>query len=826
MGKEIDPSDIGKYPEIIKKAQTEITKMDVLVCGHCNNVFHFVEQFREHKGTRCTKAAQQKDNLETRPVIWSFLLWKASQLSQDQNKDQNNLNAWRLYQSWMKLDEAIKETWVVAGRTIQSFAKIGQGNLQEMPVKITKTVVGNSPDTSRGKQQINNRLINKPPPPSAKELDASFNELKSADAAAKRPLSRTVPAKPIANRPPPKVGILARKALRTIGTNADGIVETDEHNIEKILAKRFNPRQKEHEYLIKWENILHEQNTWEPVSHLETCPVLLDTFEKQLARQKEQRLAAAAKQAQAQHSAEVKREVPRKDDSQSEDDSGASGIKRRKLDSSGITVKPIVRNEPIRTVVAAKQVKANGLPATPIQVKKGNEKSAEVVITDAKDGKPTGIVKKTGVTINPQTKNEAQIKVIPKGGDSVSGVVRVSAAPAAISTPVNRVVQKLGNTTVKPVQSVHRGGVVTKAKLSEMERAASAQHLASVGESHIKPTITRVVKSAPNSKNVTPEQKIAALTRQGNLKITRKVVGAQQANAQPILIQESEEYALNDSFPLSIVPKVEENQTQIHIGEQEHDLLGQVMGHVQGDGSSIALVNAGQVNQNELHMKKESDPTEELLLAHQQQQQQLIDANQLQQQGIVTDQNGLQQILAANDDGTQQLIQFVTGEDGTIYQVAGKNEQGQTILIAQGADGEQQCVYVAADDQELLGADESNNGGVAIDGNLVDANAEVQQQLQQQLIDAEGQTAIHYAVEGDEHVQGLNQQLQVATEDADSQDGQITAEVVQADLPSPGMNIEHILTNALTSVINSILFFRFQAERDESCYNCPTAHSW
>lgn len=781
MGKEIDPSDIGKYPEIIKKAQTEITKMDVLVCGHCNNVFHFVEQFREHKGTRCTKAAQQKDNLETRPVIWSFLLWKASQLSQDQNKDQTNLNAWRLYQSWMKLDEAIKETWVVAGRTIQSFAKIGQGNLQEMPVKITKTVVGNTPDTSRGKQQINNRLLSKPPPPTAKELDASFNELKSTDAAVKRPLSRTVPAKPIINRAAPKIGILARKALRTISSNSGEVVETEEHNIEKILAKRFNPRQKEHEYLIKWENILHEQNTWEPLSHLETCPVLLDTFEKQLARQKEQRLALAAKEAQARHNVEVKKEIPPKDDSQSEDDSGASGIKRRKLDTSGVTVKAVVRSEPIRTAQVKHTVKANGLPTTAVQVKKANEKSAEVVITDAKDGKPTGIVKKTGVTINPQSKNEAQIKVIPKGGDSISGVVRVAAAPMA--TPVNRVVQKLGNTTVKPLQNVHR---VTKAKLSEMERAASVQHLVSTSESHVKPTITRVVKSAPNSKNVTPEQKIAALTRQGNLKITRKVVGA-PANAQPILIQESEEYALNDSFPINIVPKVEENQTQIQIGDQDHDLLGQVLSQVQADGSSIALVSAGQVDQNKLHLKKESDATDELLLAHQQQQQQLIDANQLQQQDIVTDQNGLQQILAANDDGTQQLIQFVTGEDGTIYQVAGKNEQGQTILIAQGADGEQQCVYVAADDQELLGGgDESNNGGVPIDGNFVDANAEVQQQLQQQLIDAEGQTAIHYAVEGDEHGQGLNQQLQVATDDADSQDGQITAEVVQADLPSPG----------------------------------------
>lgn len=39
------------------------------------------------------------------------------------------------------MDESIRETWVVAGRTIQSFAKMGQSNLHEMPVKITRTVV-------------------------------------------------------------------------------------------------------------------------------------------------------------------------------------------------------------------------------------------------------------------------------------------------------------------------------------------------------------------------------------------------------------------------------------------------------------------------------------------------------------------------------------------------------------------------------------------------------------------------------------------------------------------------------------------------------------
>lgn len=72
--------------------------------------------------------------------------------------------------------------------------------------------------------------------------------------------------------------------------------ETEEHAIEKILAKRYNPPRKVYEYLVKWENIPHDQNTWEPQINLTSCPQLLENFEKQLTKQKEQRAAMAAKQ--------------------------------------------------------------------------------------------------------------------------------------------------------------------------------------------------------------------------------------------------------------------------------------------------------------------------------------------------------------------------------------------------------------------------------------------------------------------------------------------------------------------------------------------------
>lgn len=87
--------------------------------------------------------------------------------------------------------------------------------------------------------------------------------------------------------------------------------------------------------------------------------------------------------------------------------------------------------------------------------------------------------------------------------------------------------------------------------------------------------------------------------------------------------------------------------------------------------------------------------------------------NEQKFKATVTDDAGLQQLLAAQEEGQPLLV---TGEDGTIYQVAGKNEQGQTILIAQGApEAEQQCVYVAGDEHE------DHGGMINLDSAVADA---------------------------------------------------------------------------------------------------------
>lgn len=88
MGKEVDPSDVGKHQDIIKsrqkrilwhampndsnrfafcvctEAQAEMARSDVLVCGQCHNVYHFIEEFIEHRNTGgCSLESTLRENV-------------------------------------------------------------------------------------------------------------------------------------------------------------------------------------------------------------------------------------------------------------------------------------------------------------------------------------------------------------------------------------------------------------------------------------------------------------------------------------------------------------------------------------------------------------------------------------------------------------------------------------------------------------------------------------------------------------------------------------------------------------------------------------------
>lgn len=128
---------------VILGAQKEMAQSDILVCGKCHSVFHFIDLFKEHKTNNCKRLSAFNDCVslfsilfvrfcftfhlfqrETRPKIWAYLLWKQTQFQQRQEDEEDN--PWKLYQTWMQLEDSTRQSWLVAGGTIQSFERVSR----------------------------------------------------------------------------------------------------------------------------------------------------------------------------------------------------------------------------------------------------------------------------------------------------------------------------------------------------------------------------------------------------------------------------------------------------------------------------------------------------------------------------------------------------------------------------------------------------------------------------------------------------------------------------------------------------------------------------
>nr|CAH7758278.1 unnamed protein product [Callosobruchus chinensis] len=141
---------------------------------------------------------------------------------------------------------------------------------------------------------------------------------------------------------------------------------------------------------------------------------------------------------------------------------------------------------------------------------------------------------------------------------------------------------------------------------------------------------------------------------------------------------------------------------------------------------------------------------------------------------------------------------FITGDDGTVYQVAGLSEQGQMILLTQGADGQQQYLLVT---NEL--ADGADNVAVETAATAA-ADEDAQQQQQQQTKQQQQQQQEEQQQQPqqeEEHQQmmevggatNVTEPLSINTghdgdgEEAADGDGndQVVAQVVRMEPPSP-----------------------------------------
>ncbi|XP_028161386.1 uncharacterized protein LOC114353529 isoform X2 [Ostrinia furnacalis] len=298
-----NPEELAKNPTALKEAHEQMATLDVLVCGQCHSAFHFVEEFKEHKSANnCTGKSPVRDSNESKAQVWAFLLWKCSSVRDGSVISSDN--SWKLYQQWCRMAESQRTAWITAGSNVQSLSKFSHAKVMEVKtddqlVPVQTPVLQETRRRGRPRKQVK---IEDETQPSGEESDGMAKQKVIINKTPLQNVKKDLDKESVRNaqeRVPPE----ERIARRTEREGADP-AEAGEYVVEKILAKRFNPRRKQYEYLLKWEGYPHEQNTWEPVENMETCKHLLEAFEKQLARQKE--LKALRAQQQQQHPVQVK----------------------------------------------------------------------------------------------------------------------------------------------------------------------------------------------------------------------------------------------------------------------------------------------------------------------------------------------------------------------------------------------------------------------------------------------------------------------------------------------------------------------------------------
>lgn len=597
----------------------------------------------------------------------------------------------------------------------------------------------------------------------------------------------------------------------------------DRASVDKIMAKRMNPRKRENEYLVKWES---KPQTWEPASHLDSCKDLIENFEILLAKQKEMR--AKTQQGGAQptatstptvvssssgtsigsatsavstpnrpersskqkainqvkqwtggnkhhddsaESSSGKRKMMEEEDDYEDMDGddvddedyqlesswekkkmaqqlGQSGIKKIKTDSPA-------QNGNVRVVGKTDMQ----IGATVVRKVIGN-KSPDVIIAGQKQ--VSGVFKKAATTPGSVTTvvkkqaGEGQVRIVEKKDQIQSGIVRVGSAAAAVTSPRQavRVVPK-PSPVARQVAAAAAGAsgtgtVVRTVQTIQSHQKALAQKI--IQRSPINKTAPATTRASPAStvpqakgaqQNVVVRRSGSAATQQ----IVRKAGGTPVPPTRVVrkAHAEDDDDGIQDPFPKDLPPIETDSESPPPL--TLCPITGKVLSQAEGEPEPSAE-------------DPEADP----------------------------DQHHITQLLS-NEDGTPI---YITGDDGTMYQVAGKNAKGETILVSTNAEGEQTCVLLPADQDLLAGlpgiqtSDVTESEGSApltVDAAVAEA-VSAGEQAQEEFFAKEGDDASQESQSAEEATQPLS--VAVGGDSGDSQDGQITAEIVQADEPSPG----------------------------------------
>ncbi|KAG6456973.1 hypothetical protein O3G_MSEX010046 [Manduca sexta] len=776
-----NPEELSKNPTALKEAHELMSTLDVLVCGQCHAAFHFVDEFKEHKdANNCSGKSPVRDSNESKAQVWAFLLWKCS--STREGTTANSDNSWKLYQQWCRMPEAQRNAWITAGSNMEVKTEDQLVPVQNPPQQEVR---------KRGRPRKIPKVEDSETQPSAGEdSDGLFKASTGLKGVLNKvPMTQNIkpkePNESVRNaqeRVPPEERIARRTERQGDPT------EAGEYVVEKILAKRFNPRRKQYEYLLKWEGYPHEQNTWEPIENMETCKHLLEAFEKQLARQKELK-ALRAQQQQQQHPVQVKQistPLPQV-------------VKQvvKKSDSPAMT--PTGRLQRTSKVRALDQVKAwcGGEDGESVPKKVKKEMSSEDEEFSDSDSK--------GVYIMSKSSGIMKIDAPGKLGPGLSldqDIIRKQ-----IMAAKQKKVEETKKSTTSP-RTPMPSTQVKKTYNSGGQQVTEKTIITPSGQKIIQRTIQRPSSMGSDGKSPVTilNKKLAqgdSLLRRGGSARGRgrgayaistaggNIVRIRDKTPQPIPFDFDQSDAssdtsdgIEDPFPRDLGPLPADSP------ERELTLCpltGRRLARAEGEptppptpspppepahpttppphqptvvmkvemspGGTTGMLVQGDGAQPSLPVLTDEDGTEVKVEASA--------VKQLLEEGVGVDEGDEVSLLHT---GHPPIM--IRGEDGVLYQVAGENEAGQTLLVAaegvegavegvEGAvEGEGDVMYVTREDgQDVLSLDPSQLAQLMPGGEAAPA-------LQQVAVQVEGEPG----------------------EDAT----QVIAQLLQADLPSPG----------------------------------------
>lgn len=408
----------------------------------------------------------------------------------------------------------------------------------------------------------------------------------------------------------------------------------------------------------------------------------------------------------------------------------------------------------IKTGALPKRALVNGIshakPRIPLNSNILVDKTqAELIFSNPRDGFSCGVFKKENASKFPKTDGKVKFVIgnenrgIFKTSSSNSNVVRIRHPENSGSAKPKTIIRKkVIVPRPTPLSNMIQPTSISQVREQSRKYTASLQQqnpTRSTPQAIVKPTITRIIKNPPKPKNIPLDPRIISLAKNGNLQIIKSSPTKSARRPYGTLNShnfEEDEDSVPDPFPREILPPPPASPPR---PLTLCPFTGTVLSRAEGENTpepspppqitfSTEVKNMNQniiiqqfkneendAEQIVLQAEEEHQDVELLLQQEYQKQQQLqqgeqVGAIQIQLQNDVSEDAPIMQTIelmqpkmenteieqfVTNEDGSPIIV---TGQDGVIYQVAGKNSEGDTILIAQGVDGEQNCVIVPSNE--------------------------------------------------------------------------------------------------------------------------------